>query len=470
MAVLALAVSARAFAADEVVARETPAILDKIERRIDLEWAEVEKASQYELQVAADPEFSAPVVSIKLKDTGYSLDLIPGPYYYRVRAYDLGGLPGLWTPTQDLFINPRPPVPLLPPDRQVIAGNLPDTGLGMEWKSSGNEIRYLIEIKTPDGKKVVKQETTNTEYSFFPRDPGSYDWTLYTLGAGGEEPGVTWSFTIEGVVDRKNPPKRIVRYVGPWWRSHWTLIARYGQSGLSYSITDMDLRARGSFSGLTGFTSLNLNWEWHDPVEWTLNGIPWVEGEVEYGRQTVLSESVVLPKFAVRVGSWYDEWLREWRFSPILEYGSRDIAIYQPRSSTEAVRSLSHRNHLGVGLAAEFEPQPFLTFGASLKLRFESGGDAGVTILQNGGGSTGDQLDTNRRAGTLLGSTGLEAILSGKMALAPRLFVQGRLRLDRSSGSWVPLFPAATNVGAPTGNTEFTSQYLSFDIGMGIKF
>lgn len=473
----ALAVLAASVCAAGASALGAPSTEELLARRVDLEWVEVPKAKLYELEVATDPEFTVPIISQKLSDIRFSADLLPGAYYYRVRAIDGQGFPGIWSATQDLNINPRPPQPISPADGENVQGNLPDTGLPMKWKSSGPGIRYLIEIHAQEadgtfGKIVVKQEVSGTEFPFFPQDVGKYQWTLHTLGAGGDEAGVSWGFNIEGVVPRDiivepgTVPKRIVRFVPPWWRGHWTLVSRYGQAGLSYSIVDLDLRASGSFSGLTGYVSETLHWEWHDPVDWTRGGVPWIEVDVELDRQTVLSESVVLPRHTIRVGSWYERWIPRWRFSPVLEFGDRELAVYQPRSPTDAARSNSVRKHLGLGVSAEFRLLPFLKLGGSALLKFESGGLAGLPT-QSG---SGDQLDTSRRAGNLLSGNGLEFQLKGILELNSILHVEGRVRYEHSPGSWVPVF--GSSPGNPTSSTvtEFGITNVSFDAGVGLHF
>src|SRR6185437_9064025 len=192
-----------------------------------------------------------------------------------------------------------------------------------------------------------------------------------------DESGEIWGLHVEGVVPRfvmippGMTPPRIVRYVPPFWRGHWTLFLRYGQSLFSYSIDDQDARASGDFTGLTGYAVATLHWEWHDPVYWGGKrgnfsfGIPWFEIEGEVDRETVLTESIVLPRALVRFGSWYDEFLalNRWRFTPIFEFGTRSYALYTPLSPTSAIRSNTDRTDLGIGVGAEYQLMPFFTLG-----------------------------------------------------------------------------------------------------------
>lgn len=439
-------------------------------RKIDLEWAPVPKAAGYEIQMANDSEFTGEVSNQILQETRLELDLLPGAYYYRIRAIDSDGFPGLWTPTQELTINPRPPSPIEPADHAIIDGDLMDTGLMLKWKSSGLGIRYLLEIVAEDAegnfsKTVLKQEVSETEFAFYPKEPGTYQWTVHTLGVGGAEAGVSWIFTVKGSVPRKAKPpaKPVIRYVSPWWRGHWTLFLRYGQANLSYSLRDMDIMANSGFNGLVGYAGQSLHWEWHDPLP-RVRLIPWLQFDYELVRQAVLSESAVMPKVTARVGGWYDELLDNFRFGPSLEYGSRELTIYQPRSPTDAVRSLSRRNHFGIGLAAEYQLKEYITLGAEARYRFESGGSAGVALRPG----TGDQYVIDRRAGDLLPSQTIEAALLGTMKMGPMLLVQGRFRFEQSTETWVPLY--LQNGQPPTVNTEFTLQYIGFDVSVGIHF
>ena len=446
-------------------------------RRIELKWEPMEAATNYEIEFGLNPDFSSTLYSQKIDDMKFNVDVLPGSYYYRVRAVDNHGRPGQWTDVQELNVNARPPVLLWPQNGEIIQGNLPDTGIPMEWRTSGPGIRYLVEIKgaDADGKftnTIVKQEVTGTVFPFFPQEPGKFQWLVHTLGTAGDEPGAPWEFSVEGVIPRNvvvppgMTPKRIVRYVAPWWRNHWTLFARYGQAEESYNIVDQDLRATSDFTGFTGYVDLTLNWEWHDPVKWTFNGIPWVEGEFELDRQTVLNESVILPRQMIRVGSWYDEWLQQWRFSPILEFGSRDMAIYQPSSATAAARVSTTRDWLGIGVEAERRLKPFLVMSGWLKYRFEWGGQGGFVPVQ------GDQfaVATDNRAGDLASGTAIEAGLAATAALSPKMFTQGRLRFESFSAAWSPIFPIDPNSPAPGQPTQFSETNLSFDISFGYKF
>jgi hypothetical protein len=446
-------------------------------RRVELEWELLDNAIAYEFQLALRADFGDGVLrSERLKTTRYALDLLPGTYYYRVRGIDRNGRPGEWTNTAEVSLNPRPPVLISPPNGTIIRGNLSDRGIPLEWRTSGPGVRYLVEIRAADEagaftRTVAKQEWDETVFPFFPEEPGRFQWNVHTIGAAGDEPGTTWELAVEGVYPRlaKAPPgtqlKRVVRYVAPWWRKHWTLLARYGQTALSYEVVDQDLRAASSFSGIAGYANLTLNWEWHDPVDSLRGGIPWWELEFELDRLSVLAESVVLPKAVVRWGAWYDEWAEGWRFSPTFEAGRRNIAIYQPRRTTEAARATSTRTHVGVGLSAEYKVRPFLTVGASARFRLDFGGDAGLAVLSD----QGDEFDINKRAGTLASAQGLEGILSGTMFLSPRMFAQGRLRYDTASGSWTPIFPL--EAGGPGGtDSTFSMRNLSFDVTFGYKF
>jgi|GEM_PF-5129999 len=473
------------------VAWAAPEMSPDLIRRVELQWEEQEKATAYEMELGLNPEFKSTLYSEKIQGTKFGADLLPGAYYYRVRAVDKNGRPGKWTPIQELKINARPPKLESPVANQNFVGNLPDTGISLEWRSSGPSIKYLVEVKAQDasgkfGETVVKQEVPDTKFPVFPKLPGRYQWSVSTLGAGGDEPGETREFSIEGVYPRNvaiEPGQarvRIVRYVAPFWRGHWTLFARYGQAALGYSIVDQDFRASGSFTGITGYASLALQWEWHDPVclsqevikknadgTWLYNppgsclGIPWLEFEQELDRQTVLSESILLKRATFRFGTWFDDFkaLKNWRFSPVVEFGTREYAFYQPLSSAAAVRSNTRRSALGFGVVAEKKLKSFLVVGGSLKILMESGGLAGIYPV-------GGVYSTSNRAGSLQSSTGFEAIGRASLQLGPRIKIEGRLRYEKASQTWTGFFPTAS--GDPLTRAAFSN--FCFDVGVGLKF
>ncbi len=441
-------------------------------RRVELHWDSVTGAQNYEFQLSMKPDFEKTLYSEQLKETKFSVDLLPGSYYYRIRAYDNDGRPGRWTAPQDLQINARPPILLSPSDGSWVTGALPDTGFPLHWRASGPGIRYLIEIKEADESgqfthTVTKQEITDIVFPFFPQEPGKYQWSVHTLGPAGDEPGPPWIFTIVGTIPknlRKKHlppgivPKRVVEYVPPWWRNHWTLFTRYGQSAYAFGIVDRDMGATSSFSGLSGYVDEDLYWEWHDNVSTIGDGIPWFELDWRLDRQTVLGESVLLPNYSLRLGAWYDEWLDKWRFSPVMDFSLDQLAIYQPRSPTEAARSDSSRFYVGVGPAVEYKLMPFLILGADFTVNFEEGGLAGLATIN------GDQLNLNQRAGNLLPSIGFKGEGKGTLMLGKTMLIQGRFVYQSFNESWVPLFP---NRG---GNSTFSILDESFDVSFGIKF
>lgn len=443
-------------------------------RRVELHWEPEDTVKEYELELSAKPDFEKKIFSKRLNDVRYLVDLPPGNYYYRVRAIDEHGIPGRWTSVQTLSVNPRPPKLIAPTDGTRFAGGLPDSGIELSWKTSGREVKYLLDVKTQDltgdfNVVVMRQEIDDLNYAFFPQEIGKYLWSVSTLGAAGEEPGTAWQFYIEGVPPRGKGPdaKRVVVYISPWWRKHWTLWTRYGQAQLGYNLIDRDLGATSSFSGLTGFLSATLYWEWHNPVAWTFGGIPWVEFEYEIDRQTVLTESVVLPRLTFRVGSWYDEWIKGWRFSPTLEFGAKQLAIYQFNRVDQAARANTSRMHLGFGPAAQYQFLPYLTFGASAKVLVESGGQGGFPAKAG----TGDQFDLSQRASDLNSATAIEGILSATLTLNPRMSVQARLRYESASEGWVPTSPILVGVDVPPGTgSSLSSSNVSFDLGFGYKF
>ena len=452
-------------------ARASSEISPDLIRRVELQWEPEERASSYEMELGTTPDFNQTLYSEKLTDTKFAVDLLPGAYYYRVRAVDQKGRTGRWTSIQELNINARPPVLQWPLNEQVVTGPLLDTGLPLEWRTSGPSIRYLIEIKKadPSGKfsqTIAKQEVSDTVFPFFPEAIGKYQWVVHTLGAGGDEPGAPWEFTIEGVVppDVETPPgvepKRIVRFIPPWWRGHWTLYARYGQSSLGYSIIDQDFRASASFRGFTGYSLLDLGWQWHDPVKWALMGVPWIEAQWELDRQTVLAESILLPNWRIKAGALYKtKLLKDWTLTPILEIGRREIAIYQPLSTVKAIRTNTTRNQAAIGVAAEYALRSFLTVGGSAQLNYQFGGDSGIFPF-------GGNFILSKRAGSLLPTTGSELTGTTTLSLGPRVRLQGRVIVESYTETWVGHFPTAS--GDP--NTHVSYSSFSFDVSAGLKF
>ena len=305
------------------VARAQDPIAPDLIRTVELTWEEIPEAREYEIELATDPDFKSPLYSQRVQGTKFNADLLAGNYFYRVRALDVRSRPGRWTPITELSINPRPPVLMWPANEELVKGNLPDTGLPLQWRTSGPGVRYIIEIRSPDEKgeftnTVARQEVNATSFPFFPQEIGKYQWEVHTLGPAGDEPGMVWTFEIEGVfppdLQPGEPAKRIVRYVSPWYRNHWWLYARYGQSQMTSQLVDIEHGSSSQiFNALTGYIDTTLYWEWHDPTKWTGGGYPWFSFDFELQRQTVLTESTILNDKSAHFGSWYTKWI------PILE-------------------------------------------------------------------------------------------------------------------------------------------------------
>lgn len=460
-------------------ARADDSLSPDLIRRIELEWAPLHGAVLYDFELGMSPDFESPLRADRTDETKVIVDMLPGTYFYRVRGIDKIQRPGKWTKVQELKINARPPVLVAPLNQEILRGNVSDLGIPLVWRSSGPGIRYLVEITAVDPlngefrEVIVKEEVDGTEYAFFPRDPGTYQWQVSTLGNAGSEPGEPWTFEVEGVYPRDLPEdgsdaKRIVRFVPPWWRGHWTMTTRYGQYRLSYYALDQDLRAASRFSGIAGYAMGTLNWEWHDPS--LLGGFPWWEVEVELDRQTVLTESVVMRRTYVRLGNWYDRLLGRnstWRFSPIFEAGLREIAIYQPRRVNDAVRSNTSLQHLGFGIQAEKKFSESITLGFSFKYGMEKGGEGGLRVL----GATGDQIDPNTRSeGGLTSDPALEVAVSTKLTLSPRMAVVGRVRYERFGGTWNPRFPLDAASPGGDGPSFFQATQMGFDAAFAFRF
>jgi hypothetical protein len=84
--------------------------------RADFSWAASPEADRYRLQLAATPDFKAPLRDLSdLRTQAAQLDgLQPGVYHWRLASLRANGDQGPWGEARSFDVVPPPPAPLPP--------------------------------------------------------------------------------------------------------------------------------------------------------------------------------------------------------------------------------------------------------------------------------------------------------------------------------------------------------------------
>ena len=138
---------------------------------IEVKWLHVESASSYHLQLARDPDFSAPEVDLVQKESSYVFsDLRPGTYYFRVQAIALDGFKSLYS-TVDTW-KKYETASFAP-----LEGSSKD-GVNLRWASMGEGIVYDLQIsknKNFTNLLISEKGMEKPEYIYaVPMEPGTY--------------------------------------------------------------------------------------------------------------------------------------------------------------------------------------------------------------------------------------------------------------------------------------------------------
>ncbi len=172
------------------------------EKSVRFSWLNVEKASQYHLQIAEDPEFSMIVENQKdIKDAFYKVgNLDYKTYYFRARSIAEDGYQGIWSDTLKFIIIAPPPSP------PVEAPKIGDKEIQIRWRSLGEGVTYRFQMAKDKAFQdvVIDESLTKPEKTFEkPSDPGTYYIRTSAIDSEGYEGDFSEPQTFE--VPKKFP-------------------------------------------------------------------------------------------------------------------------------------------------------------------------------------------------------------------------------------------------------------------------
>ncbi len=182
---------------------------------VTLVWDSTRHTSTYEVQVATEERFIAPV----FRETTEALQIQVGPldrairFFWRVRGLNAAGK-GDWSDTRSFFTMPfAPDAPLLVAPVNNATGVSIDVRL--EWMGSGTANRYQVQVAENRAlaEAIVNDETTETAYvvdADLLELGKRYYWRVRGSNAGGTGP---WSATW--VFQTKIPPPEAPELLSP---------------------------------------------------------------------------------------------------------------------------------------------------------------------------------------------------------------------------------------------------------------
>jgi hypothetical protein len=158
-------------------------------------WAAVPRATQYEVQIAADRGFGSivPTGSFRTRNTAATLQnsLGDGTYYWRVRAIGANDKAGRWSPTRTLE-KAWGIAPQLSEPGDALTIRWPARPLALRWSVVPHATKYVVTVATDPslantvvGTAIKPLETQGTVYTP-PRSlgPGRYYWAITPVDAG----------------------------------------------------------------------------------------------------------------------------------------------------------------------------------------------------------------------------------------------------------------------------------------------
>ena len=168
---------------------------------VTLRWEPIPGAASYEVEIAPGVDFSSAVE--RQTTTATRLTWTPPddrPYWWRVRAIDVDGLPGEFSLPGVTGAALPAPEPIAPPAGSRLPSRTP---VLFRWRASGPAVRWKIEV-SPDpafGKIDVSEEVTSAEWKMKTPRAGKHHWRVIAFDVAGRAsaPSAVRTFTVKKV-------------------------------------------------------------------------------------------------------------------------------------------------------------------------------------------------------------------------------------------------------------------------------
>jgi hypothetical protein len=153
---------------------------------VKFRWLKVPDAVAYDLQVAADPDFSTIVWRREaLSETACILEGIPfATYYYRIRSVAGDGFRGVWSDGVPFAMSPPPPAP------PTEAPEVGDDRITIRWRDQGPGMTYHFQVADDPDFRVLRvdEKLERSEFTLDkPKSPGRYYTRVRSIDTEGFE-------------------------------------------------------------------------------------------------------------------------------------------------------------------------------------------------------------------------------------------------------------------------------------------
>lgn len=167
-----------------------------------LKWAKTDGATEYQLQLSEDSEFSEILLDTNLNDLQLATSNLKyfSEYWFKVRAKDPSGSYGDWSFVRKFKTNINSPLLVLPEN----LSNLIEYNYSFDWMDVNNADNYIIQIATDDEFEniYIESSTSNSSIAITNLSPfTNYFWKVKAENNG---IGSNWSeiFTFTSKIEQ----------------------------------------------------------------------------------------------------------------------------------------------------------------------------------------------------------------------------------------------------------------------------
>ncbi len=199
------------------------------QRKVEFEWEVIEGAKTYEIEFMKDEKTQ----KFKTQEPQWVGPLIPGSYQMRIRAKDKRGVPGDWSPYEELKVGLETPKIISPTTQAIIKTNEDEKHeMKFNWKPVGGAESYQFELSSEDGTINKKEILNKTSFQLELPVAKKYNWKLKADGMGTEsDSSLMGEFSLVGKKLKKpeierpeNDFVRILNWSRPEYSENYNLV------------------------------------------------------------------------------------------------------------------------------------------------------------------------------------------------------------------------------------------------------
>ncbi len=156
--------------------------------RLSLRWEAIADATSYQIQIAPDPQFAAPLVDRRLATPSFAWDDLPAEQcFWRVRSIDGDGRPGRWSAVSIIAPIFVPPSVIAPKADAAFAAAATPPDIELRYEPVPNAVEYEVEVST-DPKlqaRTVVLRVRETSATYVSASVGVHYWRVRAIDERG---------------------------------------------------------------------------------------------------------------------------------------------------------------------------------------------------------------------------------------------------------------------------------------------